>query len=128
MKKEYSLSWAKSTQIRKQRKFRAKAPSHIRRKFVSASLDKPLREKYNRRSFPLRVGDVVEVVRGSFKGKKGEVESIDFAKLKIYVKDCTALKVNGQKSKVKIDPSNVKITTLKLDDKLRVAALEKTNK
>ena len=123
MTTEFRSTWKKSVQPRRQRKYRFNAPRSVQRKMVSAHLDKPLREKYDRRSFPLRVGDTVKVLRGNFKGKEGKVERVDLKKLKILVSGCEVFRVNGQKSRVKIDPSNVKIIDLKLDDKKRKDAL-----
>lgn len=123
MTKDFISSWKKSIQPRRQRKYRYNAPRSVARKMVSAHLDKPLKEKYGKRSFTLRVGDLVKVLRGNFKGKEGKVEHIDLKKLKIAVSGCEVVRVNGKKSKVKIDPSNVKIVDLKLDDKKRKNAL-----
>lgn len=39
-----------------------KAPSHIRRKIMSAPLSKELRKKYNVRSMPVRKDDEVMVI------------------------------------------------------------------
>ena len=120
---KFKSTWKESAQPRRQRKYRFNAPRSVQRKMVSAHLDKSLREKYNRRSFPLRVGDVVKVLRGNFKGKEGKVEKVDLKKLKLLISGCEVTRVNGQKSRVKIDPSNVKIVDLKLDDKKRKDAL-----
>lgn len=128
MKSKFSASWSSSTQPRKQRKYRLNAPDNVRRIMMSASLDKPLKEKYGRRNFPLKVGDAVKVMRGNFKGKEGKIEVVDLKKLKVAISGCEVVKVNGQKSKVFVDPSNVMIKTLNLDDKLRVKALERASK
>ena len=66
----------KTVQPRKQRKMRYEAPLHKRQKLVSSPLIKSLREKFNRRSMPVRKGDKVEVMRGEFKGFKGVVERV----------------------------------------------------
>ena len=78
MKKKFSTSWISSTQPRKQRKYRANAPLHTKHKFLSANLSKSLRQKYGKRSLPLRKGDEVLVMRGSFKKKRAKVVSISF--------------------------------------------------
>lgn len=46
---------------RKNRKRHFNAPSHIRRKLMSAPLSKELRQKYNVRSMPIRKDDEVQV-------------------------------------------------------------------
>jgi large subunit ribosomal protein L24 len=126
--KTFSSSWIKSKKPKKQRKYRLNAPKSIKRKMISSHLSKELKQKYQKRSFPLRTGDVVKVVRGRFDKKEGKIERIDSKKAKIYVSGCEAVRVNGQKSKVAIDPSNVIIIDLKLDDKKRKEALERKQK
>lgn len=51
---------------RKNRQRHFSAPSHIRRKIMSAPLSKELRKKYNVRSIPIRKDDEV-MVRKNFK-------------------------------------------------------------
>jgi large subunit ribosomal protein L24 len=126
MKNEWSAKWLSSKQPRKQRKYRYNAPLHIRHKLVSATLSKELRKEVGRRSVPIRKGDEVQVMRGSFDGFKGVVERVDLKKLKIYVEGANAKKVDGTEVAKPIDPSNVRITKLTLDDKMRIASIEKT--
>merc|ERR1712027_281217 len=54
----------------KSRKRHFTAPSHIRRRLMSAPLSKELRTKYGVRSMPVRKDDEVQVVRGHYKGQK----------------------------------------------------------
>ena len=71
MKKKFSKKWKASGKARKQRKYVANAPLHIKKKFLSANLSKELRKKYGR-SLQIRKGDSVKVMRGKFKGKTGK--------------------------------------------------------
>ena len=80
MKKKFSTSWKASSQPQKQRKFRANAPLHLRKKFVSVNLSKELRKKAGKRNIPVRKEDKVKILRGKFKGKVGKVLEV---KLKI---------------------------------------------
>ena len=128
MNNVFSRSWKASTSPRKQRKYRYNAPSHLRRVMLSAHLDKPLRQKYGRRSIPVRTGDTVKVVRGSFKGKQGLIDRVSYSRMLVYVAGCERVTVKGQKVRVGIDASNVIVTVLKLNDKRRVAALERKQK
>ena len=50
-----------SSSRRKARKRYFTAPSHIRRRFMSAPLNKELRRRYNVRSLPIRKDDEVAV-------------------------------------------------------------------
>merc|ERR1712113_1373975 len=54
---------AVSSCARKSRKAHFNAPSHLRRKIMSASLSKELRGQYNVRSMPLVKDDEVKIVR-----------------------------------------------------------------
>lgn len=75
----------KSSQPRKQRKFLYTAPLHLRRKIVAAHLSKELRQKFKIRSFPLRKGDEVEVMRGKQKKQRGKISRIDLQKYQVFV-------------------------------------------
>lgn len=55
-----------SSSRRKARKRYFTAPSHIRRRLMSAPLNKELRRRYNVRSLPIRKDDEVAVCRNSF--------------------------------------------------------------
>jgi large subunit ribosomal protein L24 len=125
MRKEFSKEWKASKQPRKQRKYLAKAPLHIRGKFLSANLSKELRKKYEKRNISLRKGDVVIVMRGSFKKKKGKVTSVDLKKRKIIVEGIQKKKNDGSKVNIKLSPSNLQIVELNLDDKKRLKSIKK---
>ncbi len=119
MKTKFSISWIKSKQPRKQRKYRHNAPLHIKQKFVSAHLSKELHKKHNRRSMNLRKGDSVKVVRGQFKNKLGKIEQVNVKKIKVYVGGIEIAKRDGTKARYPIHPSNLIITQLNIEDKMR---------
>ncbi len=110
----------KSKKPSKQRKFRRTAPMHIRRKLMSSHLSKELREKYKRRSLPVRKGDEVIIMRGEFKGIKGKVEEVKRKTYKVYIENVYREKKNGTKIRVGFDASNLMITKLNLDDPKRL--------
>ena len=124
MKKKFSTSWIGSRQVRKQRKYRANAPFHIRHKLMTASLSKELRKKYGKRSFPLRKGDEVKVMAGKFKKKKGKATEIDLTKLRVSIEGLQMQKKDGTKINVYFSPSNLQIQELNLDDKERMKRLK----
>ncbi len=126
MKKKFSRSWIKSKQPRKQRKYSHNAPLHIKGKFMSAHLSKDLMKKYNRRSIRPRKGDKIIVLRGQFKKKKGNVERVDLKKSKVYVSGVEMIKKDGTKVFYPVHPSNLVVTEINLDDKKRVAILNKS--
>jgi large subunit ribosomal protein L24 len=125
MSGEKKMKRPKSKKPRKQRKFLYNAPLHLRRKMISAHLSKELREKYKRRSFPLRKGDEVKVMRGEFKGTIGKIVRIDTKEYKVYVDSVKKKRSIGTEYLVPLSPSNLMITKLNLDDKYRVKMLER---
>ncbi len=115
----------RSKQPRKQRKARFKAPLHLRHKFMSAPLSRELREKYNRRSFPVRKGDTVRILRGDDRGAEGKVRSVDLKRERITVEGVVIARADLSEVPRPIHPSNVMITKLDLKDERRAAALER---
>jgi large subunit ribosomal protein L24 len=112
----------------KQRKFLYTAPLHIRRSMIAGHLSKELRQKYGRRSFTLRKGDEVEVMRGKFKKKTGRVSRINTKKYKVYIDGVMVKKTDGTERQAPVYPSNLKITKLDVTDKRRLKVLEKSAK
>ncbi|MBW2998520.1 50S ribosomal protein L24 [Candidatus Woesearchaeota archaeon] len=120
MKSIFSLSWIKSKQPRKQRKFRANAPTHIRRKFMGSNLSKDLRSKYNLRTVPVVKGDKVKIMKGQFKGQEGSIDKVDVLRTKVYVSCAQVTKKEGSKAYYPINPSNLMIVELNLKDSKRI--------
>jgi len=125
MRKSWSREWKSSKQPRKQRKFRANAPLHVRQRLVAAHFSKALRTEWKRRSAPLRKGDEVKIVRGDFAGKSGKISKLDLKALKIFIEGVKRKKVSGQEVDVAIEPSNVIAMRLNMDDKERIKSLKK---
>ena len=117
--------WKKSKKPAKQRKYRYNAPLHIKQKFVHAHLSKELRKKYGKRSIGLRKGDKVKVMRGQFKKHAGKVDIVDLKKGKIYLTGIEISKKDGTKATCPIEPSNLMITELNTDDKMRDKILKR---
>ena len=128
MKSVFSLSWIKSKQPRKQKKFRANAPSHIRRNFMGSNLSKDLRSKHNLRTVPVVKGDKVKIMRGQFNGKEGTVDRVDSLRTKVYVSCAQVTKKDGSKSFYPINPSNLMIVELNLKDSRRIKKDSKIKK
>jgi large subunit ribosomal protein L24 len=125
MKKSFVASWKRSVQPRKQRKYRANAPLHVKRKFLAAHLSKELRQKYKTRNIPLRKGDRVKIVRGTYKNHLGKIDHINTKRERIFIEGTDRIKKDGTKSLYPIHPSNVIIHELILDDKRRKEILER---
>lgn len=119
MKAEFNKNWNRSVQPRKQRKFIANAPNHIKRKFMGSTLDKALRKKYGIRSIQVRKGDEVKIMRGKLKGKQGKVGTVDVKNTRIQVDGVQRVKAGGEKLITWFHPSSVKIIILNTDDAKR---------
>ncbi|XP_066968464.1 large ribosomal subunit protein uL24 [Macrobrachium rosenbergii] len=110
------LNKLKTESRRKNRQRYFNAPSHLRRRFMSAPLSKELRQKYNVRSIPIRKDDEVQVVRGHYKGQQvGKVVSVYRKKYCIYIERIQREKANGASVYVGIHPSKVCVVKLKMD-------------
>ena len=125
MKTKFSSSWKSSKKQSKQRKYRINAPLHIKQKLVSSHLSKELRKKHNKRNVILRKGDKVKVMQGNFKKYEGKVERVDLGSTRVYVSGVEYAKKDGTKKMLPLNPSNLMITELNMDDKLRRKILEK---
>lgn len=120
MKRKFSNNWKASKKPSKQRKYAANAPKHLKNKMMASHLSKELRQKHGKRSFTVRSGDKVKVMRGQFKGKEGKIENLDYKKSKAYINGIEVLKKDGSKALYPINVSNLIIQELVTDDKKRM--------
>jgi large subunit ribosomal protein L24 len=127
MKQKFSNAWKSSKQIRKQRKYSYNAPLHTKHKLLASHLSKELMQKHGTRNFPVKKGDMVKIVRGQFKNHVGKIEAVLLKKTRVHVEGAQLIKRDGTKVSYPIHPSNLIITTLNIDDKLRQKALERKN-
>ncbi len=122
--KEFSTHWKSSKKPKKQRKYQAKAPMHIKRKFLSTTLSKELRAKYKIRNIIVRKGDTVKVMKGKFDGKTGKVSEVKTNLMKIYVEGIQKKKQDGSMVNIPFRAPNLQITDLNTDDKKRFKKLK----
>ena len=120
MEKKFSTHWKGSKQPRKQRKYTANAPLHIKRKLLSVNLSKELRKEHKIRNIPVRKGDTVRITRGKFKKKRGKVTEVRVKTSDVIIEGIQIKKQDGSKVNVKLKPSNLQITELNLEDKKRL--------
>jgi|SRR3972149_2164156 len=118
--KKFSTVWKASKNPGKQRKYAAKAPLHLRRKFLSANLSKELRKKYGKRNIPIRKGDLVKVMRGKFKKKIGKIIEINVKRSMVEIEGIQVKKQDSSKTNVRFNPSVLQITELNIEDKKRM--------
>jgi len=115
-----------STKARKQRKARANAPLHKKKRMVSAHLNSALMKEYNVRSVAVRKGDTVRVIRGDkdFKASDAKVASVDLKHMKLIIENITVPKADGTQKPKPVDPSDVLLTKLDLSDPWRKEKLD----
>jgi len=118
--KTFSPNWVSSKKPNKQRKFRFNAPLHLRGNFMNVHLSKELRTKYGIRALRVRTGDKVRIMRGQFKRQEGKIEEVNMKHLKVYISKIEHIKRDGSKARYPIDPSNLLLVELNLDDKKRM--------
>ncbi|MCW1301797.1 MAG: 50S ribosomal protein L24 [Candidatus Parvarchaeota archaeon] len=126
--KNFSKHWVSSRSPRKQRKYRANAPLNIKRRLIAAHLSKELRQQYHIRSFPVRKGDTVVIMRGRFKGSEGKIEKVYTKQLRVTIDSAKITSKKGTKIPIKIRPSALMIKELNMSDKLREKAIERYGK
>ncbi len=124
----WSKTWKRSKQPRKQRKYILNAPLHIRRKIMSGMLCKEIRELVKVRSFPIRVGDYVKILRGRFKGIEGLVIKMDAKRYRVFVENAKFTAKTGKEVYYPIHHSKIMILRLNLSDKKRIEILKRRAK
>ncbi|RDD52217.1 50S ribosomal protein L24 [Nanoarchaeota archaeon NZ13-N] len=115
--------WKKSKQPRKQRKYLINAPIHIRRKIMCSTLSEEIRKILRIKSFPIRVGDYVRILRGKFRGTEGLVVKVDAKRYRVFVENAKYNSKTGKEIYYPIHHSKLMILKLNLTDKLRIEAL-----
>lgn len=115
-----------SSKARKQRKAQHNAPTHKRRKMLSAPLSKDLQEAYGRRSVQVVRGDTVRVTRGAedVKGSEGKVVEVFTKDGKLSIEGVTIEQADGTAVTLPVHASNVVVTKLELSDEWRKEKLQ----
>jgi large subunit ribosomal protein L24 len=97
----------------------AKKESNKFSSLVCSNLAENLKKQYNKKSTSVVKGDTVRIMRGEYKGVEGKVEKINTNKGKLSIEGVQREKIKGGQVKVLIHASNVKISSLNMDDKYR---------
>ena len=116
----------KPTKMRNSQIYRA--TFNTRSKQISSQLSDDLRKKYSRKNIRVVEGDSVKIVRGEFKGLDGKIAKVSTENNNVAIEGIKKEKTKGDKFDVFVHTSNLLVTSLNTDDKLRVAKLEKQNK
>ena len=86
---------------------------------ICSNLSNNLKKEYNTKSLRIVKGDSVKIMRGEYKGVEGKVEKLNTLKGRLSIEGVQREKIKGGQVKVQIHASNVRITSLHLDDKYR---------
>ena len=96
------------------------------RRLMAAPLSDELRQAQGRRTYPVRKGDTVKIVRGDFAGVEGKVNSVDTHGRRLFIEGVTREMTSGTSTNVSVHASKVMITKLNLDDKWRAESIKLT--
>ena len=99
----------KTRQPRKQRKQRALAPMHVRKKLMSSNVSKEMRKALGGRSATVHKGDTVKVMVGDKKGHTGKIIRCDYNRLKVYIEGLGTRSSKGTEKLKPVSPSNIQI-------------------
>ena len=100
-------------------------PKHMTESMLRSPLSRALREKYGRRNVRVIAGDTIKVMRGEYSGIEGKVEKVNMKRGSLAIEGIQREKVRGGNVKVEINSTNVVVTDLDLDDKLRQALIQR---
>ena len=115
-----------SRQPRKQRKAVFSAHQFARRRLLSVPLSKELRARYGRRQLPVRKGDTVRVLRGSYEGQEERVAKVDTRGRTITLDNITVKKADAKLKPLPVAPNHLVLTRLNLTDSWRRRILRVT--
>jgi large subunit ribosomal protein L24 len=109
-----------------QRKALYRAPQHVRRKRMTLPLSRELRARYRRRRIPVRKGDTVRVLAGSFVGREERVAKIDLRHYHVILDNVTLRKADKKLKQLPMATGHLVITKLNLNDPWRRRVLNAT--
>ncbi|HEV2316460.1 MAG TPA: 50S ribosomal protein L24 [Thermoplasmata archaeon] len=109
---------------RKQRKAAFSAHNFARRRFLTVALSKELRTRYGRRQLPVRKGDTVRVLSGSYEGQEERVAKIDTRGRTLTLDNITVKKADAKLKALPVRPNHLLLTKLNLADTWRRRVLK----
>jgi ribosomal protein uL24 len=112
-----------STSPRRQRKALYTADSFERRLRMGVPLSRELRSRFRRRAVPIRKGDTVRVLSGSFAGREERVAKVHRRDYRVTLDNVTLKTAEEKLKPLTLGVSNLVITRLNLSDAWRRRAL-----
>jgi ribosomal protein uL24 len=104
---------------RRQRKALYTAPTSERRVRMTVPLSRELRARFHRRSLPLRKGDTVRVLSGSFEGREERVARVDRRGYTVTLDNVTLKTADEKMKPLSLGVGHLVITRLNLSDPWR---------
>jgi large subunit ribosomal protein L24 len=112
------------TSPRRQRKALYTDSTFHRRRRMSVPLSRELRARFRRRSVPLRKGDTVRVLSGSFLGREERVQRVVRRDYSVVLDNVTLKSGEDKLKPLPIRPGHLVITKLNLSDAWRRRSLK----
>jgi large subunit ribosomal protein L24 len=111
---------------RQQRKAQYNADLFERHRRMSVALSQELRRRYGRRNLPVRKGDTVRVLSGSYVGREERVAKVNLQKYSVTLDNVTGKTADAKLKPLPIRPSHLVLTKLNLADAWRRRILNVT--
>ena len=108
---------------RRQRRALFTAPTSERRRRMTVPLSRELRRRFRRRNVPIRKGDTVRVLSGSFAGREERVARVSRRDLAVTLDNVTLKTAEEKLKPLALRTSHLVITRLNLADPWRRRAL-----
>jgi large subunit ribosomal protein L24 len=112
------------TSPRRQRRALYEAPTAQRRRRMTVKLSRELKGRFHRRSVPLRKGDTVRVLAGSFKGREERIAKVDRRAYTVTLDNVTLKSAEEKLKPLAIRTAYLVLTRLNLSDPWRRRALK----
>ena len=109
---------------RRQRKALYTAAPFERRRRMTVLLSRELRGRFHRRSVPLRKGDTVRVLSGSFVGREERVAKVNRRDYSVTLDNVTLKAADEKLKPLALRPAHLVITRLNLSDPWRRKSLK----
>jgi large subunit ribosomal protein L24 len=108
-----------STQPRRQRKAVFTADLFERHRKMSVPLSRELRTRYGRRQIPLRKGDTVRILSGSYVGREERVARVSLRDYSVTLDNVTGKTAEAKLKPLQVRTSHLVLTRLNLSDPWR---------
>lgn len=118
------MAGTRSSQPRRQRKALYTATTFERRRRMAVPLSRELRTRYGRRSLPVRKGDTVRVLSGSYLGREERVAKVDRRGYAVTLDNVTGKAADAKLKPLAIRPAHLVLTRLNLSDPWRRRVLK----